>query len=99
LFLILAACAPKSNTPTFTSKPGIGSTWTRLADGMVMVYVPAGNFIMGSTAQQALAECQMAYNHDTCSSSMFTNEQPVHTVFLNAYLFDKTDVTNSTMLN
>jgi formylglycine-generating enzyme required for sulfatase activity/tRNA A-37 threonylcarbamoyl transferase component Bud32 len=39
-----------SATPTYppTSTPGIGSTWTRPADGMVMVYVPEGEFPMGS---------------------------------------------------
>jgi formylglycine-generating enzyme required for sulfatase activity len=95
LFLILAACAPKSNIPTFTSTPGIGSTWTRPVDNMVMVYVPTGNFSMGDTSQQALTECQQPYNGDTCQASMFTNEQPVHTLYLDAYLFDKTDVTGA----
>jgi len=93
LSMIMAACAPKSNTPTFSSTPGIGSTWTRPADNMVMVYVPTGNFSMGDTAQQALTECQLPNNQDDCNLSMFTNEQPVHTVSLDAYLFDKTDVT------
>jgi formylglycine-generating enzyme required for sulfatase activity len=36
-----------SPTPTLPSGAKIGSTWTRPADGMVMVYVPAGEFIMG----------------------------------------------------
>ena len=37
-------------TPTILPTPtmGIGSTWTRPADGMVMVYVPEGTFTMGS---------------------------------------------------
>ena len=34
-------------TPTATRTPG--DTWTRPADGMVMVYVPAGEFQMGSS--------------------------------------------------
>jgi formylglycine-generating enzyme required for sulfatase activity len=76
LFLILAACATKSNVPTFTSTPGIGSTWTRPADNMVMVYVPAGNFSMGS-------------------NSGYTDQQPLHTVYLDAFLIDKTEVTNA----
>ena len=37
-----------SPTITPTATPGIGSTWVRPADGMVMVYVPAGEFNMGS---------------------------------------------------
>ena len=39
-------------TPTNTVTPSpalsIGSTWARPADGMMMVYVPAGDFTMGS---------------------------------------------------
>ena len=65
-------------TPIFTSTPQyqIGSTWTRPADGMVMVYVPEGNFTMGSN------------NGDP-------DEQPVHTVYLDAFWIDKTEVTNA----
>jgi eukaryotic-like serine/threonine-protein kinase len=40
--LVLAACGPQAEPP------GIGSTLAREQDGMVMVYVPAGEFIMGS---------------------------------------------------
>lgn len=58
-------------TPTL----GIGSTIISEKDGMVMVYVPAGEFIMGS---------------DSGSS----DEQPVHTVYLNAFWIDQTEVTN-----
>ena len=41
-----------TSTPTVvpTHTPGIGSTWTRPADGMEMVYVPVGEFSMGSTS-------------------------------------------------
>jgi formylglycine-generating enzyme required for sulfatase activity len=34
--------------PTFTASPGIGATMTSEKDGMVMVFIPAGEFIMGS---------------------------------------------------
>ena len=37
---------PPSPTPAGSS---LGDTWTRPTDGMVMVYVPAGEFEMGST--------------------------------------------------
>jgi formylglycine-generating enzyme required for sulfatase activity/tRNA A-37 threonylcarbamoyl transferase component Bud32 len=36
-------------TPTPTPARRLGDTWVRPADGMVMVYVPAGKFEMGST--------------------------------------------------
>ncbi len=51
-------------------------TWTRPSDGMVMVYVPAGEFDMGSNNG----------NED---------EQPVHTVALNGFWLDRTEVTNA----
>jgi serine/threonine protein kinase/formylglycine-generating enzyme required for sulfatase activity len=37
-----------TTTATFDPALGIGLTWTRPADGMVMVYVPEGEFTMGS---------------------------------------------------
>jgi eukaryotic-like serine/threonine-protein kinase len=45
-----------SQVPTLTPLLDIGSTWTRPADGMVMVYVPAGNFTMGSLAPAGAAD-------------------------------------------
>jgi len=39
-----------SAPPTFTPTPGIGSTRVSEKDGMVMVFVPAGEFRMGSNA-------------------------------------------------
>ena len=65
-------------TPTKIPSPtplAIGSTRTRQKDGMVMVYVPEGNFSMGSNYE--------------------TNEGPVHTVYLDAYWIDRTEVTNA----
>ena len=44
-------------------------------DGMKMVFVPAGEFTMGSENAE-------------------TNETPAHTVFLDAYWIDQTEVTN-----
>ena len=57
-----------------------GDTWTRPTDGMVMVYVPAGEFLMGSGDADGLAE---------------DNEKPQHTVYLGAYWIDRTEVTNA----
>jgi len=63
---------PTSPTPAGSS---LGDTWTRPADGMVMVYVPAGEFEMGSTEGNS-------------------DEQPVHTVALDGFWIDQTEVTN-----
>jgi formylglycine-generating enzyme required for sulfatase activity len=53
-----------------------GATQTRSADGMVMVYVPAGQFTMGS-------------------NDGADDEKPVHTVTLDAFWIDRTEVTNA----
>lgn len=63
-------------TPTPTSILGIGSTSVSERDGMVMVFVPAGEFIMGSNDGES-------------------DEQPVHTVYLDDYWIDQTEVTNA----
>ncbi len=55
-----------------------GSIEVSEIDEMTMVYVPAGNFIMGSP--------------DGVGNY---NEHPQHTVYLDAYWIDKTEVTNN----
>jgi len=58
----------------------IGDTWTRPADGMVMVYVPAGEFLMGSSNADGEAGA---------------HEKPQHRVYLDGYWIDQTEVTNA----
>ena len=67
-----------THTPASTASTvlGISSTIVREKDGMEMVYVPAGEFEMGSNDGES-------------------NEQPVHTVYLDAYWIDKTEVTTA----
>jgi flagellar biosynthesis GTPase FlhF len=57
------------------SNPSIGSTWLQTKDGSTMVYVPAGEFQMGSETGEE-------------------DEKPVHTVNLDAFWIDQTEVTN-----
>ena len=69
-------------TPTATPYDGaagltIGSTRTSETDGMVMVYIPAGDFTMGF---DRAAKKDMA---------------PGHTVTLDAFWIDKTEITNA----
>ena len=68
--------------PSLTQAPtlprvtlNIGSTMTSDRDGMTLLYVPAGDFTMGS---------------DTGDG----DEKPVHTVYLDAFWIDQTEVTN-----
>jgi eukaryotic-like serine/threonine-protein kinase len=67
-------------TITYTPSPtlGIGSAWTSPKDGLAMMYVPEGNFVMGAAD----------------GSGKF-DEYPQHTVYLDAFWMDKTDVTNA----
>ena len=65
-------------TPTITPTPtlGPGASMTSPVDGMILVYVPAGSFLMGSTGY-------------------FGDEQPQHSVTLDAFWIDRTEVTNA----
>ena len=64
-------------TPTTSLTPTLASGATQVSekDGMVMVYVPAGDFSMGF-------------------NDAGTDEKPAHTVSLDAYWIDRTEVTN-----
>ena len=78
--------APKP-TPTLTRVPptadpslGIGSTQVSDKDGMKLLYVPAGEFLMGAASSDAQAA---------------ENEKPQHIVYLDAFWIDQTEVTNA----
>ena len=82
-------------TPAPPTAPSLGDTWTRPTDGMVMVYVPAGEFEMGSDdddVDHALQLCNEYY--DDCEREWFEDEQPAHTVALDSFWIDQTEVTN-----
>jgi formylglycine-generating enzyme required for sulfatase activity len=89
LVVILAGCGPESvptsgtgGTPTRpteaprpTQMSELSDTRIRVRGGMNMVYVPAGQFEMGSSDDE--------------------RARPVHTVALDAFWIDKTEVTNA----
>jgi eukaryotic-like serine/threonine-protein kinase len=76
------------STPTL----GIGSTMIG-KNGMVLLYVPAGKFTMGTKAEDALAECEK-YRRD-CQLDWYKDEEPPHSVELDAFWIDQTEVTNA----
>jgi formylglycine-generating enzyme required for sulfatase activity/photosystem II stability/assembly factor-like uncharacterized protein len=80
-------------SPTFTPATVIGSTWMRPADGMTMVYVPEGSFSMGSDPEADAEICQR-FNGGSCLPGWYADEAPIHSVYLDAYWIDKTEVTN-----
>jgi len=61
-------------------------------DGMTLVCVPAGDFLMGSTDEQI---DQMLADNPSWDADWFKDEKPGHTVYLDAYWIDQTEVTNA----
>ena len=47
-----------------------------------MVYIPAGTFQMGCDSDNQAEYC-------------YSDQQPLHTVYLDAYYIDRTEVTNA----
>jgi len=73
-YTFLTGCA--SLPPTETLPLEFGSTLVSQTDGMTLIFVPQGEFKMGSEPG-------------------LSDEQPVHTVFLDAFWLDRTEVTNA----
>ncbi len=71
---------PPSATPSLSLTPEAGATAISPSDNMALVYVPAGEFIMGSPDDDPQA---------------FGNEKPEHKVDLPAFWIDRTEVTNA----
>src|SRR5258706_1098560 len=90
---LLVSCSSIQATPTTTSTPGIGSTVISEKDGATLMYVPAGEFIMGSKAEDALPLCKKFGT--SCLLDYLRNEEPPHTVYLDAFWIDQTEVTNA----
>jgi len=67
--------------PTLTLQPplGVGSTKISPIDGMEMVYIPEGSFVMGEPTSNRFAN---------------PNEKPQREIALGPYWIDKTEVTN-----
>jgi formylglycine-generating enzyme required for sulfatase activity len=94
-------CATPTVTPPAPTEeptpagPSLGDARTRATDGMVVVYVPAGEFQMGSTDKEV--DAVIARGNELgigLKQDFFENEQPAHTVVLDAYWIDRTEVTN-----
>ena len=69
-----------TETPSPTSILDIGRTEISAMDGMTLLYVPEGEFLMGSTAADSLAD---------------SDEKPQHSVMVDAFWIDQTEVTNA----
>ena len=87
--------APKQESPTEAppQEPSSGETRTSQKDGMVSVFVPAGEFLMGSTQVEADAAWKACGSG--CDKKWFDSEVPQHKVDLDGYWMDKTEITNA----
>jgi formylglycine-generating enzyme required for sulfatase activity len=75
--VLLGACA---RAPTAVPGSSPGMPRTRAVDGAEMIYVPGGEFLMGSTDADPKAG---------------DDEKPQHTVYLDAFWIDRIEVTNA----
>ena len=73
-----------------TDVPNTGFDPENTKDGMAMVYVPEGEFEMGTSDEQR----DRLIEENIWESRWNNNEQPKHTVFLDAFWIDQTEVTN-----
>ncbi len=81
----------RTPTPTWTPTPTVdpnppanaqlGNIWTRPSDGMPMVFVPGGTFMMGS--------------NPAVDTEAYSDEMPQREVVLSSFWLDKFEVTNS----
>ena len=73
-----------------TASLDIGSTMTAVEDGMILVYVPAGNFVMGSSPNlqaDMLALCK------NCDPASVTDQSPQRSISLGSFWMYRTEVT------
>ena len=77
------------------------TTRVREKDGMEMVYVPPGEFFMGSTEEAfnaAVEICMFAGSSKRYCEQWYSREIPQHKVYLEGYWIDKVEVTNEQYL-
>jgi formylglycine-generating enzyme required for sulfatase activity len=92
LFASLSISACKSHQ--------LGDSWNRPQDGMVLVYVPAGEFLMGSSKEMVFAAkdmCNQAMGKPApgiCTYNTFMDEYPDHPVELSEFWIDQFEVSN-----
>jgi len=78
------------------SDPAAGATYVSPVDGAIYRYVPAGDFLMGSSDEQVDYAMELCGTYrDECSRDLFADEQPQHTVYLDGYWIMETEVTNA----
>ena len=85
IFLLAALCLSMlllgacAQARTATPTYSPGVTWTRSTDEAKMIHVPDGEFLMGN---------------EDANLKAVADEEPAHTVYLDAFWIDRTEVTN-----
>jgi formylglycine-generating enzyme required for sulfatase activity len=79
------------------TEPGVGNTRVREADGMVMVYVPAGEFRMGTEGLAWIRRPGSPRDQERVGLGAygFEDERPQRRVYLDGFWIDRTEVTVS----
>jgi len=81
-------------TPEPPSNAQAGDVWVNPKDQAEMVFVPAGEFLMGSTKEQVKAAMDEVHKqYPNVPDYWFTAEAPQHRVYLDAYWIDRYPVT------
>ncbi len=91
---IVVAVIPTETPPP----PPEEGPWTRPTDNAVMVYVPEGEFLMGSTDAEvamAISQCEIDQGVGNCEQMGFDAQMPQHAVKLDAFWIDQAEVTNA----
>ncbi len=82
-------------TPTEIDNPTPAPLPAEITDaqGVSMMLVPEGEFIMGLTSEQSAENCRLRGSE--CNPNWFTDPGGTHVIFLDAFYIDKFEVTNS----
>jgi formylglycine-generating enzyme required for sulfatase activity len=95
LISLLVATGCFASEKRMPENASLGDTWTRPDDGVVMVYVPPGEFQMGSddeAVDDALQWCDQYWGN--CEREWIEVEQPVHMVELDGFWIGQTEISN-----
>jgi formylglycine-generating enzyme required for sulfatase activity len=86
-----AAAPVAAARPTAQCQPELAQTLIG-EDGAEMVLVPAGEFVMGSSADDSAS---LLRRYPKANGAILKDESPKHRIFLDAFYIDKYEVTNA----
>ncbi len=88
--------SPPLPSSTADHELSLGDSRIRPADDMEVIYVPEGEFLMGSDQKEVDYALEICLAYDTnCNLRYFSVELPQHIVQLSSFWLDKTEVSTS----